>query len=279
MKLKQFLLEYTVPDFDAESISNFLQSNCDEFMRSPLLAQYRKSDFLYRGMKSKSPMLLKYTHPNRRPKDMPDGVHDQLDKWMLKKFGHRYRSNATFCTTDRTGTAESYGDPYIIVPVGPFDFITSEYVTDAYEDLYETPGKRLVGKLNKNVKITLVVNIMKLLCAGISDKKIQAIIDEFYTSDLFDYFLKVLIFYLIENPIEILRSVKMSVKIGKKELEVVERNLVNSLVQEKIFGLIVDAVEYVENDYKLLKLGNEVMIKCKAYLAVSHDFRNLMKDA
>lgn len=68
----------------------------------------------------------------RTPMDTPDEVHDLANVYFAQKHGHPYR-NGLF-VTGNNNTAQSYGKPYAVFPIGKFDYIWNENVNDFTTD-------------------------------------------------------------------------------------------------------------------------------------------------
>lgn len=67
---------------------------------------------------------------NRKPIDTMDVVHSYLDNYLEDKLGHKFRSNALFCSGNK-GMAEPYGKLYAIFPIGDFEYAWSQNYHDA----------------------------------------------------------------------------------------------------------------------------------------------------
>lgn len=94
--------------------------------------------WFYRGMRySFSPpglFGLETQRQSRGPADTTPEFHTMMDDRLLKDFGHRFRSEATFVVGDRE-MAHDYGPVSIILPIGEFDLVYSRTVKDAYNVL------------------------------------------------------------------------------------------------------------------------------------------------
>ena len=69
----------------------------------------------------------------RIPRDAPQDVHDTLNYIFNKKYGAQYR-NALFATGKKSNTYD-YGQEFIIFPIGNYDYIWSEEVTDLWRKI------------------------------------------------------------------------------------------------------------------------------------------------
>jgi len=105
---------------------------------------------LWRGMDSpnKKLRITKTTRlDNRIPKDMPQYIHDKLNEYFDRRFGHPYR-NGVFATGP-AGEYFVYGEAYQIFPIGNFDYIWSMDI----EDLMGTLGDFDFGPEEKIVDL------------------------------------------------------------------------------------------------------------------------------
>jgi hypothetical protein len=105
----------------------FLSSNCQ-----PYLTQFKNCRKpLLRGMKPAIDVFIVTTPVGRAPSNTPIKFHTIADDWFNENFGHRYRSNAVFCT-GRRKQAEAYGSPHWVFPIGEFKMCWSPQVKDLY---------------------------------------------------------------------------------------------------------------------------------------------------
>ena len=68
---------------------------------------------------------------DRRPADTSPKLHEMLDSRLLRDFGIKYRSAATFVTGDHT-TAKDFGSLCIILPLSNYELVYGENCLDAY---------------------------------------------------------------------------------------------------------------------------------------------------
>jgi len=150
MRLEQYLLEassYPTKKQLKDNLSTLLPSmsqnefDVDAFFKiwssikkdcKPAI-EYMKAanNYIYRGMKTGGNLGEKSTRSDRMPKDTSMMMHNLIDEVMEDQYGWKPRSEGLFCTGDRYGT-ESYGNKYIIFPVGKFEYIWSPNVRDSY---------------------------------------------------------------------------------------------------------------------------------------------------
>jgi hypothetical protein len=101
---------------------------------------------LFRGMHgaSLSTMFSKYpVMKDRLPLDTDEKLHDHADDWFYKKFKIRFRTQATFASGSQR-VAEEYGDPFIIFPIGKFDY--------CYSNIYGDMTNALMDGLQKMIE-------------------------------------------------------------------------------------------------------------------------------
>lgn len=107
-----------------------IEKNCQIFLND--LKKIGDPDsLLYSGRKSSEPFIYKKTRKDRKPRDIPREFHNWLNKWFEWKFGVKARSQTVFTTPDKDD-ADSFGDPFIIFPIGKYKLIWSEEVGDLY---------------------------------------------------------------------------------------------------------------------------------------------------
>jgi hypothetical protein len=87
-----------------------------------------------------------YWDRERKPRDMPAGIHQLLSKWFLDRFGVNYRGNSLFCTGDFS-IAKSYktqsSSVILIDPIGNYSVCYSPKCRDLfayYQFNWSAPG-------------------------------------------------------------------------------------------------------------------------------------------
>lgn len=109
---------------------------------------------LLRGVDPSAPPFFSRDVPrDRRPRNMPTDLHDVADAWFSATFGIRYRGAAVFCT-GRREQAASFGNAYLMFPVGGFRFCWSPFVDDLHawavrEDHLSKPPPEFVQLLGR----------------------------------------------------------------------------------------------------------------------------------
>lgn len=139
---------------DISVIINKISKDC-----KPFVTQFRKEkceSLIYRGvekwsdteviksqniqdLREKHPqyqnlfdlMMEKNTRKNRKPKDTPSSISKMMDDAFEKKLGLRLRSQGVFGISS-VGVTLHYGYPWILIPIGNFDFYWSPDVDDLW---------------------------------------------------------------------------------------------------------------------------------------------------
>lgn len=127
-----------------EDIATYLRLNCKPYLRE---IKYLPNFFpLYRGMKHNSEDFVSkdVRLDDRRPADMDDIVHSQLNSYFNSKFGQPFR-NALF-VAGTPHVAESFGKLYTVFPEGDFEFVWSPNVYD----LHSEHGDLLLERLEED---------------------------------------------------------------------------------------------------------------------------------
>jgi len=132
-KLSRYIRE--AKQTDLEMVLSEIRENCGLWLKDP-----QAEGLLYRGTKNMVDVIEKRKTrlDNRRPKDMPNHLHDELNYHFKKKFGWKVR-NGVFVTSN-VGSARAYHhgpDPYIFMPIGKFEFVWSPDVDDLFADYFE----------------------------------------------------------------------------------------------------------------------------------------------
>lgn len=126
MKSSEFLTEAEKLASPARLVA-LLQQNC-----KPFLSQAGWNNPMYRGIDKQLPAVsLQQNRAGRRPLTTNAALSKVADNWFFEKTGIRYRSNAVFTAGDY-GTARSYGDVYVMFPIGEFKYCWSPNVEDMF---------------------------------------------------------------------------------------------------------------------------------------------------
>ncbi len=126
-------------------IAETLKRDCKQ-----ILQFYKQGRYLYRGIRvnSSDPTFVeKKFHPDRRPKDTVQGIHDYMNKLYKEKFGWEVRSGIS--VTSAFTQASMYGGVFIFLPVDGFKFVYNLEIFDFTDDFageWTDTGHRWIGK-------------------------------------------------------------------------------------------------------------------------------------
>lgn len=114
---------------DIEKIKNALAKRC-----KPFLQEFEAP--IYRGYKKgiQGHITRKATRKDRKPRFIPEDVHEELDKLLYDMYGWYPRSNGVFTGSPDLARqfTSSVVKVYMFFPVGKYRYIW----TDQYRDLY-----------------------------------------------------------------------------------------------------------------------------------------------
>ncbi len=135
MKSTEFLIEDIAPDL--EQFMQKIKQDCQPFLSQ--VDEPLTNDALYRGLGKSTQAFVHKTArlDNRIPSDMPENIHDGLNRFFTKEYGAPFR-NGIFATGDRqfaTAYSKGPGRAYIIFPIGDFKFLWSPQVRDLYNEI------------------------------------------------------------------------------------------------------------------------------------------------
>ena len=101
-----------------------IRENCKPFLSEKVI--------MYRGSKKDIPLMRKTRRRKmRKPKDTDIRIHKIADKFFMKKFGWKPRTQGVFAVGSRT-SAMSYGRPYYFFPIGKFRYVWSPIKSDFF---------------------------------------------------------------------------------------------------------------------------------------------------
>lgn len=128
-----------------QQAADLIVRNCQPYLTA--IKNQLESNILYRGINVQpgAKVIIQSKCPvNRKPTLTPIEQHHAADDWFFEKTGIRYRSNAVFCTGNR-GDAGSYGNMFIIFPIGNFSFCYSPKIDDLTPELDEAVDNYLIA--------------------------------------------------------------------------------------------------------------------------------------
>jgi hypothetical protein len=162
---------------DVHAIVKTLMEECHPFLQSigfqPTKYKLFRGESLSKYNKTSHDEFVKVdsTRAGRKPKDTFLPWHEAFDAGFNEMFGHRYRSNATFCTADYN-QAQNYATPYMIFPRGKTKACWSPIVDDmtsyfnlsnddlGYHTMYQFMAK-LDPKITKEIKAIILQTLKK----------------------------------------------------------------------------------------------------------------------
>lgn len=246
------LARYINEDMESDFFEN-IKTECKE-----ILEFYSKNPdiFLYRGEKKWSTYFNSPVNKKREPRNSTKLFHNEFNSGFKDSFNIKARSETLFCTGAAEETKQ-YGNAFIIFPTGSFEVYWSPKIDDIAE----------FNWCNKIVKNELDINIIafvlfRILTYSVSFSTLKVIFDK--NKDKFN---------------ECLESIKMKAEdIIDKRKEFNFGSLIAS--NEKIAKKLIKhypncSKEFVHKYYKKgslksgIKSGNELMIDCVSYYALS----------
>lgn len=150
-------------------------------------------DRLYRGLEGNHTNRKIITRTDRKPKDSNAYSHELYNRLLSVFGGHSsWRSSSVFTTTN-VHVASEYGSPYVVIPIGDFEMLTSNVIDDPYDllDVNNGGGRGLMKVVNrlKDPSIASTIESLILGSSIIEDiKRVHvAIANELKTNFIADY--------------------------------------------------------------------------------------------
>lgn len=109
-----------------QNVSQFIKNNCQPYLREN--PEFEKFP-LYRGINKTDAVIISPVRTDRRPLDTDVKTHNTIVKELSKRGIKANRNNSIFCTGD-SETPYTYGNRYVIFPVGDFDFTWNPKILD-----------------------------------------------------------------------------------------------------------------------------------------------------
>ena len=164
---KQFLSERADEELTISQLRKKVEKDCATWLkRYPHITLFRGMSIEDRTGKSDMTRTIRVVHdsedpsipaqkavigavrPNRRPRDLSINLTVSLDEIFREKVGLPLRSSSLFVVKSRS-TAQSYGQPFIILPIGEFHFAWSPYMDDPYNVTDGNMTDELADKLEE----------------------------------------------------------------------------------------------------------------------------------
>lgn len=88
-------------------------------------------EFLYRGVSRRINNIEQLsTRKDRSPKDTKEKAHNQFDEFFKKRYGWKARSENVIFAFGSSTPAINYGKPYLVFPIGSYEYLWSEHIFD-----------------------------------------------------------------------------------------------------------------------------------------------------
>jgi len=112
--------------------------------------------------KNKDKLLLRATYEfsdplkkfdmlkDRKPLDTPIDIHNILNSYFKKKFGWNVRNGVFAYITNEIVDVMEYGEPYIFLPIGNFEYVYSDKIVDLTRHISNNLDVDIVSYLIKN---------------------------------------------------------------------------------------------------------------------------------
>ena len=100
---------------------------------------------LYRGLHDTEGYGKKTARlTSRTPQDSSAKTHSHINQYFEKKFGHPYR-NGVFASGSKVIASEyGQGEPYVIFPIGDFEYLWSQHIPDLYVEVAGAGAKAMM---------------------------------------------------------------------------------------------------------------------------------------
>ena len=108
----------------------FIRANCQPWLAATKNGQHK----VYRGVDENITAWIQNVRSDRSPKDTNESRHHMFNAIISRAGGIANRSNAAFVSGDKY-TADTYGTPYVIFPIGDFRYTWSPEYADWTNDL------------------------------------------------------------------------------------------------------------------------------------------------
>lgn len=162
------LMKSDIADLDV--IGEMIAKNCAPFLKDIGFNEEMNigSDFplLFRGMgKNDAVLLRKNVRNDRRDLDIPEIVSNYIDDAFLRVYDHRYHTNSLFASSNQE-QAKTYGDVFIIFPVGNYEAIWSYEIYDLYYQLHVALFNSVVDEYGNRTPADELMSALEEISAG-----------------------------------------------------------------------------------------------------------------
>jgi len=148
LRLIRHLNEAGIIEVRESETVDLIKKDCAPFLKE--MGKSQKGSFIYRGIKGgvKSgplPVEKRTSRKDRWPSDVPQEIHEYVDRELKAMFGWRPRSQGTF-TSASFMTAAEFGIPSIFFPIGKYRYIWAPGIGDFIGELDRAEVISHVGK-------------------------------------------------------------------------------------------------------------------------------------
>ena len=128
--MKLFEISKKPIKFDEEKFEKYCQFYFSQ------LGELATTNYFWRGTDSENikTNAINPFRPRTRPTSLTKRMHARINEFFEDKFGKPFRNGLFVLGDTDSSSVENYGQPYIIVPVGKFEWLTSEEFGDLYID-------------------------------------------------------------------------------------------------------------------------------------------------
>lgn len=140
-RFKKYLIER--PKFPVGTYTNDFEDFTEDIKK--IDPEFLKMRFYSGRTDANEKIFVKNIRQNRQPKDIDYISHKALDSFFKEIFGVEARSKSIFITKD-INTANYYGSPYLVYPIGKYKYIWSPIVRDLLDIMKDPISFGLDGK-------------------------------------------------------------------------------------------------------------------------------------
>jgi hypothetical protein len=142
MKVCEVLTE-ALGSVDADGVVSQIKRSCQ-----PFLSQCEEP--MWRGLSharnAGTIFSTVATEQFRSPRDTPAIINTYMMSYLNKKFKIPFRQQHTIFTTGSEGSASSFGTPFMVFPIGQFDYCWSHKVRDLTDQFHHLTGQKLSAR-------------------------------------------------------------------------------------------------------------------------------------
>lgn len=147
-----------------EKIIQAIQPFLNEFGK--VYAQEDMSKLIWRGHNKilTKTMTIKNVHKNRKPRFIPEDLHEYLGDVSQKLWGWNIRTEGAFATN--RSTAKGFGDAFVFIPIGNYKYVwakgdTVRAVYSLYDEYGNTKRNDLYDEKQKERWLERIAEIIE----------------------------------------------------------------------------------------------------------------------